>query len=64
MVHLVEFRCQRIGGLLPLSVAHSSQQAELELVLLGSHLIFSRELHEGYWIVGLDRYIAFLRLFL
>lgn len=64
VVYLIEFRSQGISSLLPLSVAHSSQQTELELVLLRSHLVFGCQLHEGDWVVCLHCYVTFLRFFL
>lgn len=60
MVYLVEFGGERVSSLLPLSVPHSSQQAELKLVFLRGHLIFGCELHEGNWVVRLHRHVAFL----
>lgn len=63
-VYLVEFGCEWISSLLPLSVAHGSQQTELELVLLRSHLAFGSQLHEGDGVVCLHCDVAFLRLFL
>ena len=63
-LYLVELGGQGVCSLLPLGVAHGSQQAELELVVLGGHLVLGRQLHEGDGVVCLHCDVALLRLFL
>lgn len=58
--NLIKFGGQGVCGFFPLSIAHSSQQTELELILFGCHLILSGQLHEGDRIIRMNRYVALL----
>lgn len=60
LCYLVEFGGEWIGRFLPLRVAHSGQQTELELVLFGAGLVLGCELHEGDGVVGLHCHVTLL----